>query len=80
MIDKNNSKFVNEKDGEKSAVLYSISQKCFHIESLREYIEENIKCAMLKKDNDYRLVGLFNSDDEAHEYTEVIRYYIEFFK
>lgn len=57
-----------------SVALYSISQNCFHIEELHQYIELNIRNALHKVNkNDYRLIGVFNNDIEADEYIEAFR-------
>lgn len=57
-----------------SVVLYSLSQNCFHIEELHQYIEFNIRNALHKVNkNDYRLIGVFNSDIEAGEYIEIFK-------
>lgn len=66
-----------------SAALYSVSQNCFHIEELHEYIGLNIKNALhYFNKSDYRLIGVFNSDVEAADYIDVFRKTInkEYFK
>jgi hypothetical protein len=52
---------------------YSISQDCFHIQELKGYIEYNIRCAAKKFSDDWRLVGLFEKEFDAHTYIESIR-------
>lgn len=61
--------FMNEK----FAVLYSFEQKAFHIETLGEYIQSNITVTCIKKDHQYRLIGLFNTYDEGSEFVKTIR-------
>lgn len=59
-----------------TAVLYSVSQNCFHIEKLHEYVEKNIQHAMHKLNkSDWKLIGVFNNDMEAHEYIETFKRY-----
>jgi hypothetical protein len=41
-----------------TAVLYSFEQGCFHLETMREYIESNLKATMDKKDHQYRLIAI----------------------
>ena len=66
--------FPNLETAHLSVALYSVSQNCFHIEELHQYVELNIRNALHKVNkNDYRLIGVFNNDIEAGEYIEVFR-------
>lgn len=57
-----------------SVALYSVSQNCFHIETLEDYIKSNIRKSTLKyKGDSYRLIGVFDSDVEANTYIETVR-------
>ena len=57
-----------------SVALYSVSQNCFHIEELYQYIELNVRNSLHKVNkNDYRLIGIFNNDIEAGEYIEIFK-------
>jgi hypothetical protein len=48
------------------AVLYSKEQKCWHIETLMEYLLSNQRYLLdVTKVQQYRLVCLFNTRDEA---------------
>jgi sulfur relay (sulfurtransferase) DsrF/TusC family protein len=48
------------------AVLYSKEQKCWHIETLMEYLLSNQRFLLdVTKVQQYRLVCLFNTIDEA---------------
>jgi len=53
------------------AVLYSKEQKCWHIETLMEYLLSNQRYFLdATKFQQYRLVCLFNSNNEAKEFIE----------
>ncbi len=57
-----------------TAALYSISQDCFHIEPLQDYVKLNLSDAFIKSSKgDYRLVGIFNSDTDADAYIDECR-------
>lgn len=54
---------------ELQAVLYSVSQDCFHIEPIEQYIQINVRNSLLKlNSSDYRLIGLFENPREADRY------------
>jgi uncharacterized protein HemY len=55
---------------DKFALVYSWQQGCFIIEHLKRYIEMNIKSTLAKTDTQYKLVGLFDSYDEAASYRD----------
>lgn len=40
------------------AVLFSWEQKCFHIETMQEYIDSNILATKMKQNHQYRLVAI----------------------
>ena len=51
------------------AVLYSKEQKCWHIETLQEYLLSNQRYLLdVTKVQQYRLVCLFNTRDEASKF------------
>jgi hypothetical protein len=53
------------------AVLYSKEQKCWHIETLMEYLLSNQRYFLdATKVQQYRLVCLFNTLDEAKSFIE----------
>jgi hypothetical protein len=52
------------------AVLFSFEQKCFHIETMTEYIKSNWSVSINKKDHQYRLVGIAENWDDAHKYCD----------
>jgi len=67
-------KIVDEKIGVKSVALYSLSQNCFHIETLIEYINSNLKYLLVtKRKSDWVLIGVFDNNLEAHDYIEIVR-------
>lgn len=52
-----------QETGQLVAVLYSVSQDCFHLETVNDYIKTNIQDGLVKHNkNDYRLIGIANSD------------------
>ena len=55
---------------EKFALVYSWQQGCFIIEHLKRYIEMNIIATLKKTDTQYKLVGIFDSYDEADSYRD----------
>lgn len=57
----------------KVAVLYSHSQKCFHIESIMEYITENFNLSVTGKEGDYRMLGITENEYAAHNLIEEIK-------
>ena len=57
---------------ETKAVLYSVSQGCFHLESLQEYILSNLIDIEFGKSSDYKLIGVFETEYAADLYIERI--------
>lgn len=58
---------------EKWVLSYSISQKCFHVEELKHYLIENLKCAISGyKDADYKMVGIYEKQGEADNFSELL--------
>lgn len=55
----------------KIALLYSFEQKCFHIETVREYIKSNITATLKKQDHEYRLVAILNNRDDCDKFIAV---------
>jgi len=61
-----------------TAVLYSVSQDCFHLEEVQDYININVRNALSKVNkNDYRLIGIFENDIKGDEYIERFRKYLD---
>jgi len=57
-----------------TALLYSKSQNCFHIEPLQEYIISQYKSYIIGGNlQGYQLIGVFESIEEANDWTE--KYY-----
>ena len=69
--------FITKEIGTKTAVLYSVSQDCFHLETVKEYIESNIRVSFMQTQNDYRLIAIANNDTEGDAYIEVFRNHLE---
>ena len=56
---------------EKTALLYSFEQNCFHIESLKEYLLSNMKYSITYKSyQGFQLIGIFDSGLDANQWTE----------
>lgn len=49
------------------AVLFSWEQKCFHIETMQEYIDSNILATQRKQNHQYRLVSIAKDWDDANK-------------
>jgi len=49
------------------AVSYSAKQKCLHIEYYFQYINQNIKTIMTDNGQDYRLIGLCSTYQQANK-------------
>lgn len=62
----------NQKD--KIAVLFSVSQEMFHVESLSDYIAKNIRDIYTDNYSDYKLIGVFD------DYGEVDKFIVRFEK
>jgi hypothetical protein len=57
-------------DTDKIAVLlYSIEQKCFHIESMSEYVANQLEHITNNSNLDFQLIGVFESEIEANDWT-----------
>jgi hypothetical protein len=52
------------------AVLYSFEQKCFHVETLHDYIKSNVHATIRRKDHQYRLIAIAKDYEDAHEICE----------
>jgi len=52
------------------AILFSFEQKGFHIETMEEYIDSNIRVTMYGKDHQWRLVAIANTEFQADEICE----------
>lgn len=63
----------NKQLGKLVVALYSTEQDCFHLETIHEYLTNNIQCAMFKKYNDFKMIGIFNSDIQGDKYIETFR-------
>ena len=60
--------------GYKTAVLYSVDQDCFHLETVYDYINLNVRrCLVQAKCNEYRLICICNSDIEGDAFIEKFR-------
>ena len=56
----------------KSVVLYSLKQKCFHIERLEDYIRTNLYSLLVKSEPQYFLIGIFENDNDANQFIDII--------
>lgn len=48
-------------------VEWSSSQGCFHIDPLKRTLERNLMAFIEKRSNDYQILVLAKSQDEAHQ-------------
>jgi hypothetical protein len=63
-----NNKFVSKNI---VALLYSHSQKCFHIESLQDYLVSQINYYLRNnKTQGFQIIGVFENELLANEWTE----------
>ena len=53
-----------------SAALFSVGQQAFHIEPLKEHVKQNVMNSVQGGTNDFRLIGIFENDLDAHDYIE----------
>lgn len=54
-----------------TAILYSVEQDCFHLETISDYVTNNIKRCMIKqKCNEYRLIGVCENDVDGDNLIE----------
>ena len=57
-----------------TAVLYSVSQDCFHLETVREYLNDNIlKSAQDVRSSDYFIIGIAENDTKGDEYIKMFK-------
>ena len=52
---------------ENDVLLYSLGQKCYHHETLGDYIAHNIERAKKGEVSDYQLIAIFNTEKEYFE-------------
>lgn len=67
-----NTENLNNSILSKQAVLYSIQQDCFHIETMGEYLDNNTR-RILKKEKDFASfhpIGLFDNYEDASEFIQ----------
>lgn len=55
---------------EQIALTYSVNQSCYHMETLSELLKTNREQIQSDYTPQYNLIGLFNSDEEAHKYAD----------
>lgn len=52
---------------------YSVSQNCFHVETVNDLLKVNMHASLQKQINDYLPIGFFETEIEAHDFIEKIR-------
>lgn len=52
---------------------YSVSQDCFHIQSLADMIKENMMQAFVKGSGDYIPIAVFENELDANDFSEKFR-------
>lgn len=58
-------------------VEYSVRQDCFHISDLTTVLDTNQRTSLQQIDNDYRIIGLFDTWEKANEFADTFRKGIE---
>jgi hypothetical protein len=56
-----------------TVVEYSVSQDCFHVQSLLDALKDNLMDAFVKSTPEYAIIGIFEDEISAHNYTELVR-------
>lgn len=57
-----------------TAVLYSVSQDCFHLETIMEHLNDNIiKTSTKANCSDYVIIGIAENDVKGGEYIELFK-------
>ena len=54
-------------------VEYSVIQECFNISTMLKAMENNISTMITGRPNDYLIIGLFDSLDEARNHCDSIK-------
>ena len=54
-------------------VEFSTRQKFFHISTFKESIESNIRTALNNIDNDYKIIGIFETYEQANDFCNQYR-------
>jgi hypothetical protein len=52
---------------------YSVSQKAFHIHTVKDMCERNLFNVMMGKESDYLPIGMFETHQSAHNYVQTIK-------
>lgn len=55
------------------AIEYSVSQRCFHIEQLEDYVVNNIYDITQNLSSDYRLIGLCLTYEGTRDFIELFQ-------
>lgn len=66
--------YLSDKD---YALEYSFSQKCFHIESLKDAICQNLSLLKHGGGTDYVMVGIFKSYEDAEKAASYSRKWVD---
>lgn len=51
-------------------LLWSHSQDCYHIEDMQQTISKGREACIYSDPNDWILIGVFDTDHEAHRYVD----------
>lgn len=54
-------------------VEWSEKQQCFHVDTLDAIMQKNTEMFINKINNEFSLLGLFNSHEAAHEFVRELR-------
>ncbi len=61
----------------KWSVEYSISQDCFHVDDLDNVMQKNLRRVFEGVDADYKIIAIFDTQDDACEYASNLRKKLE---
>lgn len=59
-------------------VEYSVSQECFHVHQMEDMLQKNMKSMMDKRAGDYLPIAVFNTEQDAGTFVELIRDTVKF--
>lgn len=65
--------YISDKD---HTLEYSFSQKCFHIDTLKDSVITNLSLLKNGGRTDYVIVGIFKSYEEAHKAADYARKWV----
>ena len=52
---------------------YSVKQNAFHVHNVEEMVKSNFVTAVQKRGSDYIPIGIFETEEQAHDFIEKVR-------